>query len=205
MPWGDLVATRVAHAVGHPRILVGLDGPGASGKSTLAEAVAAGLEGAVVVHTDDFYLPRAGASASVDGVGARYDLARLARQVVAPAAGGGALRYQRYDWGSDTLTEWVDVPADVPVVVEGVYAMARRLRDAYTYAVFCRCDPATRLRRGLERDGEGARAMWLQQWMPAEDDYLAQEHPDDFADLVLDSSLGEGTGGTPFQICRCRH
>jgi uridine kinase len=199
---GELAAAVTRQAVGRPRILVGIDGPGASGKSTLAGLLAEQLSGAAVVHVDDFHLPSAMGGTRAGEVGALFDLPRLACQVVVPAAGGSALRYQRYDWDRDVLAEWTEVPADAAVIVEGVYCLERRLRDACTYTVFCRCDPVVRLRRGLDRDGERARSMWVDEWMPAEDEYLVREHPDEFANLVVDSSAGTAAGQERFGVSR---
>ncbi len=170
--------------------MVGIDGPGAAGKSTVADLLAARLRDAVVVNVDDFYLPSDVRDLRAGHVGSEFDLPRLGQQVLRPASTGGHVRYQRYDWGTDSLAEWVDVPDGVPLVVEGVYCLERALRDAYTFTVFCRADAAVRLRRGLDRDGEGARAVWVEQWMPAEDAYVAEQRPDQFADVVLDSSTG---------------
>jgi uridine kinase len=198
----DLAAAIVRRAVGRPRILVGIDGPGASGKTTLAGQLAAMLAGSAVVHVDDFYLPSADRDRRAGQVGALFDLPRLATQVVEPAAAGRELRYQRYDWDTDSLADWLGAPAEVPVIVEGVYCLNQAIRDAYTFTVFCHANPQVRLRRGLERDGHDASARWLDEWMPAEDRYLAAEGPDAFADLVLDSSLGERSAPIRYTICR---
>ena len=40
----------------------------------------------------------------------------------------------------------------------------------YTIWVDCPCE--VRLRRGVERDGERMRAVWVEEWMPAEDLYV---------------------------------
>lgn len=122
--------------------------------------------------------------------------------MVLPAASGGALRYHRYDWDIDSLAETIEVPPDVPVIVEGIYCLQRWMREAYSYTVFCRADAAARLRRGLDRDGEDARAMWVDEWMPAEDRYIADEQPDDYADLVVDSSLAADAEEVRFEIRR---
>lgn len=200
---GELVAAIVQRAAARPRIVVGIDGPGASGKSTLAGLLAAHLTdhqaNAAVVHVDDFYLPSTDRGSHA---GALLDLPRLAAQVVLPAASGTALRYQRYDWSADSRMDTVEVPPHVPVIVEGVYCLQSRLRQAYSYSVFCRADPAVRLRRGLDRDGEDARATWVDEWMPAEDRYIADELPDDFADLVVDSSVGADTDAVRYDIQR---
>jgi uridine kinase len=198
----ELAAAVTGHA--GDRILVGIDGPGASGKSTLAELLSGLLGCAAVVHVDDFYLPSAVRDSRSGAAGALFDLPRLAEQVVLPAAAGQAVRYQRYDWDSDSLADRIEVPAHVPIIVEGVYCLQRELRDNYTYTVFCRADRAVRLRRGLDRDGEQARSSWEDEWMPAEDSYTAEEAPDALADLVLDSSGGVTGGEVRFVVTTWR-
>jgi uridine kinase len=174
------------------RIVIGIDGPGASGKSTFARQLALSLNCAHVVHVDDFFFPTAQCSDRAGQVGPLFDLPRLAQQVITPSRTTEAFRYQRYDWTEDRLAEWVNVPESVPIIVEGVFSLAEELRDAYTYKVWCRADPAIRLVRGLARDGEEARSIWLDVWMPAEDEYAATQSPEQKADLVVDSSPSSG-------------
>lgn len=120
-------------------------------------------------------------------VGPGFDLRRLREQVLAPAARGEPLAYERYDWGSDRLGERVEVPARTPLIVEGVYSTHLAARPYYHHRLFCRAARALRLRRGLERDGAAAEPLWTGEWMPAEDDYVAAERPDLAADTVLSS------------------
>ncbi len=194
------LVTRVRRvAIGHPRVFVGIDGPGASGKSTLAEQLAAAMGGAYLVHVDDFYLPSSRRHERLGEVGPSFDLPRLAEQVVMPGSAGEALCYQRYDWVRDRLAQWIDIPSGAPVVVEGVFCLAAELRNAYTFKIWCRADPILRLIRGLARDGEEARSMWVDVWMPTEDEYVANQHPERIADLVVDSSP-VGAGNQVFRI-----
>ena len=199
----DEFAAEVARrSAGRPRAVVGIDGPGASGKSTLAGLLAARLDGAAVVQVDDFYLPGALRDTRTGQIGALFDLPRLGEQVVKPAAAGAALRYQRYDWDRDELADWIEVPAGAPVIVEGVYALHEPFRSAYTSSVFCVADRSVRLRRGLERDGEEMRGMWEDEWMPAEDAYAVAERPEEYATVIVDSSTG--SSGSPQYRIRAR-
>lgn len=108
-----------------------------------------------------------------------------------PAIAGQSLRYQRYDWTQDALAEWVEVPPGVPIVVEGVFCLAEGVREAYSYTIWCSASPELRLACGLARDGEAARAVWVESWMPADDRYAATQKPEYLADLVVDSSVAE--------------
>jgi uridine kinase len=109
-------------------------------------------------------------------------------------AAGRAGRYQRYDWGEDRLAEWHEVTADAIVLVEGVYSTSELLRRYIDYTIWVDCPYELRLRRGIERDGEAMRALWVEHWMPSEDRYVEAERPDTRADLAID---GSGNAGEP--------
>jgi uridine kinase len=168
--------------------LIAIDGRGGSGKSTLARQLAAGWPQALVIELDDFYRPLAERHEPPASHGADLDLERLVEQVLDPFHSGRAGRYQRYDWEEDRLTTWRDVPADAVILLEGVYSTSQRLRGFLDYSIWVDCPHDVRLRRGVERDGERMRAVWVEQWMPAEDRYVEAERPRATADLVLDGS-----------------
>jgi len=86
---------------------VGVDGKGATGKTTLAARIAAALPGSVVVHIDDFARP------DVRG----WERDRFVRQVLHPLLAGRQGRYQRWDFDRNVGAEWHTVPIGVPVVV----------------------------------------------------------------------------------------
>lgn len=181
------------HPAPSGRAVIAIDGPGASGKSTLAGHLSDLLPRSQVVHVDDFYLPSVERGSRLGEIGQLFDLPRLARQVVGPVTDSGlASRYQRYDWNIDVLADWIEIPAEADVIVEGVYSFETTLRPFYSFSIFCRTDSDTRLARGVLRDGEEARSMWTDVWMPAEEAYIAEQRPDLAADLLLD---GKGDGG----------
>jgi uridine kinase len=151
---------------------VGIGGRGGSGKTTLAALV----PGAQVVGTDEFW----------DGDG--FDLGRLQREVFEPLCGGREARYASWDWDARRPGEEQRVTPVGIVVVEGVCALHRMFRAAYDVRVWVEAPYETRLARGVERDGEGARATWVERWMPMEDAYVARDDPVACADIVVDGS-----------------
>jgi len=190
----DLIARRAR--------AVGIDGRGGSGKSTLARLLAHEWTGAVVIEMDDFYRPREARSPRPEIHGGNFDRERLAGEVLDPLSSGRAGRYRRYDWDEDRLAEWHDVRGDAVVLIEGVYSTSDLLRRYLDYTIWVDCPYELRLQRGVERDGERMRAVWSQEWMPAEERYVKAERPDTRADLMLDGS--GGYAGAEFEVLRVR-
>ena len=169
-------------------VRVGIDGPGASGKSTLAAGLVEVLPEAVLVEGDDFYRPESDPKRSEVEVAGLFDLPRLASQVLIPHSLGRELQHQRYNWESGVLGDWVRNDGSGPLIVEGVYSTHQSLRDFYDLRIWVTAPRAVRLARGIELDGEEARSRWVDVWMPVEDHYIADQAPHDHAHLVLDGS-----------------
>ena len=156
--------------------VVAVDGPGGAGKSTLARALADRL-GASVLQTDDF--------ASWDDPLGWWP--RLLAEALEPLARGERARFRRTDWSGEGRELWREVEPAPVVILEGVSASRDAFRPYLTYAIWVDTPREERLRRGLDRDGPGARADW-ERWMAEEDVYVARERPDERADLVVAGS-----------------
>lgn len=176
----------------HPRksstLLIGIDGCGGSGKSTLAKKIASFCPQSVIVHMDDFYLPShqlLKVKPQNKPIGADYDWVRMREQVLVPLRNNEEGFYQRYDWNTDKLDDWHTVPVGGMVLVEGVYSTRNELKDYYDCMIWVQCPRETRLARGLERDGEGARDRWENDWMISEDVYMREQQPERRADIII--------------------
>jgi uridine kinase len=170
---------------------VGIDGAGASGKSTIARQLAGAAPDVQVVALDDFYRPsieRYPGPVAQRPIAANYDLERLRREVLEPLASGRSAAYRRYDWEADAVgTERIDVQKPI-VVVEGIYSSSATLAPFLDATVWVECPRGLRLARGLARDGEEARARWELDWMPGEDLYMKHEGPMQRAVFVCDGA-----------------
>jgi uridine kinase len=176
----------------HLPILIGIDGPGGSGKSTFAVALARRLQqeriSAAIVHMDDFFLPSTQRPAG-DGAdkppGSDFDWQRLRHQVLIPLAHHQPTSYQRYDWLTDKLSEWHTLAGCQVVIVEGIYTLLHELRVLIDLTIWIDCPRAIRLARGIARDGEAARTRWERDWMPAEDRYIVTHRPQLTVDFLV--------------------
>jgi uridine kinase len=166
--------------------LVCVDGRGGAGKSTLAAAVAGARPDVHLVHGDDFYGPEERDWRSwtpAQGYERYFDHRRLERDLLRPLRAGEPARYRRYDWASNTLGGWVDVPPRGVVLVEGVYLLRAWLRPYWDLAVYVDAPRELCLRRLYER-GENDEG-WIARWAAAEDHYDAVERPAAGADLIV--------------------
>jgi uridine kinase len=144
-----------------------------------------------VVHLDDFYRPsteRYVGAISERPIGADFDLARLCSEVLVPLRSGLPAAYRIYDWPTDRLSPTTVSVIQPIVIIEGVYSFSRALAGFFDFSIWVECPLELRLARGLARDGEAARARWVEDWMPGEDKYIAKERPRGRAALVCDGS-----------------
>ena len=177
-PWGlrdrhDAVLDLVERWRGEGARWVGLDGLGASGKTTLAELVAQRLDDVAVVHLDDFTRPGT--------VG--WERERFRSQVFEPLSAGRAARYQRWHWTSDAPTDWCDVPPGSTVIVEGIGAAEPPDGLAWDRLIWLSCPTSVRMGRAERRD-PGRFSCWSQTWRPIEQQWFDSDEPWRNADLV---------------------
>ena len=176
-----------------PGVLVlAIDGHGAAGKSTIADAVARAT-GAALVHTDDFFRPRPTESRPAADTGAMedyYDWRRLRTQALKPLRARRAATFRRFDWerGRGLDGRVAVEPSDL-ILVEGVFSGAAELSDLVDRSVFVETPEPERLRR-LRR--LVTPEEWDEEWLAAERSYFGRSRPPSSFDLVV-----PGTG--PFR------
>jgi uridine kinase len=165
--------------------LVCIDGPAGSGKTTLAQLVASGVDGldqqeSQLIHMDDL----------VEGWDGLSGVTAQLEGILRPLAAGQPGSYRRYDWLGGAFAETVTVQPCPLLVLEGVGSGAARFDDVRTVLVWVEAPHDERLRRGIERDGDAFVPHW-EQWAANEADLFACERTRERADLRLD-------GTTPF-------
>jgi uridine kinase len=171
------------------RLVVGIDGAGGAGKSTLARGISGAFAGRLaIVRCDDFYRPLSGTQYSrltpEEAYENYFDWRRLRDEAVMPLRSGNRARYQRYDWSTDRLAEWIEIEPREIVLMEGVFSTRPELRPLIDVAIFIQTPREERLRRMLARPQDST--SWMDPWMAAEDWYLEHVAPHHRADLVIE-------------------
>jgi len=162
--------------------VIGVDGPSGAGKTTFADSLAEillALTGTPpqIVHMDDLY---PGWNGLVDAV----DL--VATRVLEPLSRGEDGRFERWDWLAGERAETVHVPVADWMVLEGVGSGSRRCRRHLAALAWLEADPAIRLARGIDRDGEAFRPHW-ERWAVQEGRLFTAEDTRRHATLILET------------------
>lgn len=164
--------------------LIGIDGHGGSGKSSLANLLSQKLD-AQIIRTDDF--------ASWDNPLNWWPL--VIERVFEPIkAGSQTLSYPRSKWWENHNPEpVVDQPVTNMMILEGVSALRKEFRPYISLGIFVDTPEAICLERGLARDSgtgksrEELTKIW-QGWLKDENTYMERDKPRQHADIVLDGT-----------------
>jgi uridine kinase len=194
---GDIAVA--AMALGRPRTVVGIDGPDAAGKTTLADAVAASLTVPTVrASVDDFHNPsrvrrRLGELSPEGYYRDAFDLTALAQELLDPfTSGARTVRTQVFDLAADQPVEAdpVAVPHAAVLVVDGVFLLRPRLRDWWSLSVYLHVPPVVSLERGLARDGDApdARRRYEERYLPGQEIYRVMADPAAKAHIFVDNA-----------------
>lgn len=183
-------------------IIVGIDGLGGAGKSTISEELYKLLSeenyNIALLHIDDFIHPRAvryndsyNEWECYYNLQWRYDY--LMNEVVNPIKKGADFnaKVELYDKDNDTyfLNE-TNVPVGSIVIIEGVFLQRQELRGAFDYMIYIDIPEEIRLNRVLERDGyigdkEQIKAKYDNRYFPAEHHYIEMYSPSEKADYII--------------------
>jgi uridine kinase len=172
-------------------VVAAIDGGAGAGKSTLAKGIRDCLGSVSILRADHFFLPLneypAARLAPEEAYRLYFPWERMREEALLPLRRGQTARYQRYDWETDRLNQWIVVEPNEIVLVEGVYSTRPELRPLIDIAIFVQTPRDERRERMLARGHlkNDIRNEWLTPWMAAEDWYFANVRPAEHADLVL--------------------
>ena len=211
-PAGDTSAVetllgRLVSSVGqlldhHRRVLVGIDGPDAAGKTTLADRLAAEIG----THTlrasiDSFHNPARirGNRGDLSPEGYyrdSFDYPSVVDDLLEPFARGDTrVTTGRYNHLNDMPAEVAvaGVSAEAVLVFDGVFLLREELRPYWTFAIYLTVTPAETVRRALLRDGNLGREDELERrygarYLPGQALYRSEAAPESRAHVVVDNN-----------------
>ena len=156
-----------------PRVIVAIEGPCASGKTTLAKALSASL-GATVFHADDFFLrPSQRTEERLLEVGGNLDRERFFEEVISKLSSVDELTYRPYDCHRRMLSDGVTESLGRVVIVEGSYCMHPDLDEAYDQRIFIDISEEKQRER-IEKRNPQMQKRFFEEWIPMERRYFAQ-------------------------------
>lgn len=169
----------------HQLVVIAIDGPCGSGKTTLAGQLMEDFPGSVTVHADDFFLqPHQRSPRRLQEPGGNMDRERLQQEVLSRLREGRPFQYQAYDCQENKLNPVLFAPAPL-VIVEGSYCLHPDLAGAYDLKVFLTIDPDAQLQRLQARVPEAMLPRFQGEWIPMEKRYFEHFKIKENSDMVL--------------------
>lgn len=165
--------------------VIAIDGPAASGKSTLSELLSQALD-CGVIHLDDFFLPlelRNEERFSTPGNNIHKE--RFLEEVVPFIRSKEGFSYTRFDCSRMTLGERVTIKPSDWRIAEGSYSCHPEFNRYYDIAVFSYVDKKTQKERIIKRNGTDMAKNFFDRWIPLEEEYFKAYNIKDNADVVV--------------------
>ena len=167
--------------------LVAIDGRCASGKSTLAAALAKEMN-CPLLHMDDFFLrPSQRTPERLTTPGENVDHERFLEEVLLPLKEGKGFFYRPFSCHTQELGEPVWVSPSPLALIEGSYAHHPSLRDHYDLRILLDVSSDEQIRRILKRNGEEICTVFREKWIPLEEAYFAACDVSSYAHAVFQS------------------
>lgn len=168
------------------RVTVAIDGPCASGKTTLAKALQEQLD-CNVIHLDHFFLrPEQKTPQRLAEIGGNFDRERFWDEVLTPLIRFEEFSYRPYVCSEEKLGEPIFIPRKKVYVIEGSYSHHPFFgKYAYDLRVFLDISPEEQKKRLAARNPEKLN-RFLTEWIPMEQSYFEKFHIKACADLCMD-------------------
>lgn len=151
--------------------VIAIDGPAASGKSTMANDLKLVL-GAGIIHMDDFFLPpvlRTEDRFEQPGGNVHYE--RFMEEVIPHLSNKTAFSYRRFDCHVMDYNGERFVDESEWRVVEGAYSLHPALGEYADLKVFSTVEPEEQMRRITQRNGAEMAERFRTAWIPMEEAY----------------------------------
>ena len=170
------------------KVIIAIDGPSASGKSTLGDLLEKKYN-AVLIHTDSYFLPKEMKTKErLAESGGNVDYMRLKSEIM-DNLDNDYLKSDYFNCTTNKLEERTPIKNKQVVIVEGAYSMHKELFPYYTLTIFLEIDDTLQRNRILARNGEEMLKRWMNEWIPLENVYIKEEKLLDKVNIVIDFSI----------------
>ncbi|MCC8125854.1 MAG: hypothetical protein LIO92_00415 [Clostridiales bacterium] len=154
------------------QILVAIDGMSASGKTTLGEILKSRYN-CGLFHMDDFYLrPEQRRPERYREPGGNVDRERFRDEILVHLADPQGLEYHTFDCAKMAFGDRIHEDYHRLNIIEGAYSQHPYFGDIYNLRFYYGIDPEEQKRRILARNGAEKLAIFLERWIPMENQYL---------------------------------
>lgn len=172
-----------------PQVLLCIDGPCGSGKSTMAQQLVQ-LTDAACIPMDDFYTPHPQKTPErLAQPGGNADIERLLEEFLMPWSQQGHGGYRPYLCAEDCFGQPIEVPARPLTILEGSYSLHPKIAALADVRLFLTIDEEEQLRRLRAREGEEGLQRFREKWIPLERAYHAAFALPDDRCLIVENQL----------------
>ena len=127
-----------------------------------------------------------------------YDYGKIRELLLEPTGPGGNRRCRLDFWNSHDdqpfPEEWLEVPEDAILLVDGIFLHTPPLRDQWDFTIWLDVDWQIMLLRGARRDGtkggpaELQREAYKKGWIQRQVSYEQSVRPHERVDVIIDNS-----------------
>ena len=154
-------------------VIVAIDGPCTSGKTTLAGKLSE-IYDCNVFHMDDFFLrPEQRTPKRFAEAGGNVDYERFQEEVLIPLKAGKTFSYRPFDCKTFTLSDAVPITPKELTIIEGSYCNHPHFSDPYDLKIFLTITPELQRKRVLERP-QFLHQRFFEEWIPMEQKYFSE-------------------------------
>ena len=170
------------------KVVIAIDGPSASGKSTLGELLEKKYD-ALLFHTDHYFLPQVRKTEErLCESGGNVDYERLKFEII-DNINNDYIKSNYFNCTTDKLEQRDSNKNKQVVIIEGAYSMHEKLQQHYTLTIFLEIEDSLQRDRILARNGEVMLERWLKEWIPLENEYFSKEDLKNKADILMDLNI----------------
>ena len=162
-------------------IVITIDGPAGSGKTTLAKEFASVLDSCYTIHMDDLY---EGWDSTLTP-----ELTKKLQVILKGVKTENQIRFVPFNWLQNNFSSKVELPAPKYLIIEGVGSGQIAIRDYVSLSLWIEVLPDIGLERVIKRDGPAV-AQFMPAFIVAQDIHFEKEATKKSADYRLS---GQGT------------